>query len=261
MWPKNPRRVPGRAHTSLSAIADVAGRRDGSRHPGSGRTVAHDRECQHAHQRTGGGDAGECGRPSAVAEQCDERDGRQNLPQLTDDCCQLGHQRHPSWRKPSWDERQGRREDDRIAGPDQNSRRSGDGHGCRVRQKDLPAGEQDRVGDEHRSRPETVHHQSSRDLRHGEHRHLDEHEGGQGARTEPEPIGGVQARSGEGGPLHDRQDVGGHAYRPDQPRDAGPRWHCGGGRVHGDARFLDGVLGQLWQQLAIVAKIWQNLAM
>ena len=249
MWPKKPRRVPGRAQTSLRAIADVAGRRDRSRHPGSGRTVANDRECQHAHQRADGGGAGECGRPSAVAEQRDEWDGRQDLPQLTDDCCHLGHQRHPPGRKPPWDERQCRGEDDRIAGADQNSRGGRDGHGRRVCQQELPGGQQHCVGDEHRPRPVPVHQKSRRDLCCREDGHLDEHEGGQGAGAESEPIGGVKTRSGEGGPLHDGQDVGGHAYRPDQPGDVGPRRHCGGGRVHGDARFLMGI-GHLRQNLA-----------
>ena len=66
-----------------------------------------------------------------------------------------------------------------VAGPDKNSGRSRDGHGCRVRQQDLPAGQQRCVGDEHRPRPVTVHEQSGRNLGCGEHGHLDEHEGGQ----------------------------------------------------------------------------------
>ena len=241
MWPKNPSRVPGRAHTCLSAVADVADRRHRGRHPRSRWAIAHHRECQHSHQRAGRADAGERGRPTEVAKQRDERDGGKNLAQLADDRRQLSHHGHPSRGEPTGDERQRRREDDRVAGTDKHSGRGRDGHGCRIRQQDLPTGQQDRVGDEHRPRPVTVHQESGRDLRYREHAHLDEHEGGQGAGAEPETIGGVEACSGQGGALHDRQDVGEYANGPDQPGRAGPRRHCGGDRSHGDARSLQGL--------------------
>ena len=227
MWPRNPSRVPGRAHTCLSASptsrTDAIG--VGTQVPGGPlRTTA----IQHSHQCAGRADAGERGRPTEVAKQRDERDGGKNLAQLADDGRQLSHHGHPSSRKPTGDERQRRREDDRVAGTDKHSGRGRDGHGRRIRQQDLPTGQQNRVGDEHRPRPVTVHQESGQDVRHGEHAHLDEHEGGQGAGAESETVGRVEAGSGQGGALHDRQDVGEYANGPDQPGSAGPRRHCGG---------------------------------
>ena len=240
MWPKNPSRVPGRAHTCLSASVDVADRRDRGRHPRSGRAVAHHREGQHPHQRTGGADAGECGRPPDCGEAGRRTERRTesdpSWPTIVVSWVMTGTRRGD---EPSWDERQRRREDDRVAGADQNSRRSRNGHGCRVRQQDLPARpaaprwRRASLADRNGRRADPAGICATENTATWMNTNA-----ARAAGAEPESIRGVQACSGEGGALHDRQDVGGHAHGPDQPGHAGPCRHCGRDRRHGDTRSL-----------------------
>jgi hypothetical protein len=61
---------------------------------------------------------------------------------------------------------------------------------------------------------------------------------------------------GQGGALHDREDVGARTDGPDQPRRAGPRRRCGGDGSHGDARSLLSASGQIWQ----IWQIWPCLS-
>ena len=218
MWPKKPSRVPGRRHTSRTwrAISRAGTAGAGVHVPrGPFRTTA---RVSAAASMLAAAAAAERGRPAERVQQGEERHGRQDLPDLTEDAGQLRDQRDAAGGEPAGDEPQDRHEHHGVARAHHDAGQHHERQGRRERQQQLPAGEQGAAQHQHGARAPAVHQEAARQLGRDVDRDLEEDERRQRGRADPEAVRGIESGDAERRALHDGQDVPEHADGPDEGR-------------------------------------------